>query len=56
MVVDHLVEHGWMDAELLYQSPYVDFSPRGVDGVFSSAQVDELMAIQSEIGQRALAA
>jgi len=56
MIVDHLVEHGWMDAELLYQSPYVDFSPRGVEGVFTSPQVDELVAILNEIGQRALAA
>jgi type I restriction enzyme R subunit len=56
MVVDHLVEHGWMDVELLYQSPYVDFSPRGVDGVFTSPQVDELVAILNEIGERALAA
>ncbi len=56
MIVDHLVEHGWMDAELLYQSPYIDFSPRGVEGVFTSPQVDELVAILNEIGQRALAA
>ena len=34
LIVDHLTEHGSMDARLLYDSPYTDFSPRGVDGVF----------------------
>jgi type I restriction enzyme, R subunit len=56
MIVDHLAEHGWIDAQLLYESPYTDFSPRGVEGVFTSLEVDELVEILNEIGQRALAA
>ena len=36
LIIDHLTEHGSMDARLLYDSPYTDFSPRGVDGVFES--------------------
>jgi type I restriction enzyme M protein len=47
---------GGDDSEALYESPYIDLSPRGIDGVFPSAQVDELMAILAEVGQRALAA
>ena len=40
LIIDHLTEHGSMDARLLYDSPYTDFSPRGVDGVFESKEVD----------------
>jgi len=39
LIVDHLTQHGSMDARLLYDSPYTDFSPRGVDGVFASKEV-----------------
>ncbi|MEI8231969.1 MAG: type I restriction-modification enzyme R subunit C-terminal domain-containing protein, partial [Actinomycetes bacterium] len=34
MIIDHLTEHGCMDAARLYESPYIDRSPQGVDGVF----------------------
>jgi hypothetical protein len=37
-VVNHLTEHGCMEAARLYESPYTDFNPQGVDGVFSSQQ------------------
>jgi type I restriction enzyme R subunit len=56
LIVDHLAEHGWIEVQVLYESPYTDFSPRGVEGVFSSREVDELVAILNEVGQRALAA
>ncbi len=39
-IVNHLTEHGCMDAARLYESPYTDFSPKGVEGVFTSKQVD----------------
>ncbi len=54
-IVNHLTEHGCMDAERLYESPYTDFNPQGVDGVFSSHQVDELISILDEIKHRAIA-
>jgi type I restriction enzyme R subunit len=54
LIIDHLTEHGCMDARLLYQSPYTDFNPRGVDGVFASAEVDELVSILDEVRKRAV--
>ncbi len=54
LVVNHLTEHGSMDARLLYDSPYTDFSPRGVDGVFASKEVDELVSILDNVRKRAL--
>lgn len=44
-IVDHLTEQGYMNPELLYESPYTDLHPQGVEGVFRSAEVDELVAI-----------
>jgi type I restriction enzyme, R subunit len=55
MIVDHLTEHGAMKAELLYESPFTDLTPQGPDGLFSAAQVDELVALLSEIRARAVA-
>jgi type I restriction enzyme R subunit len=53
-IVNHLTEHGCMEAARLYESPYTDFSPRGVDGVFTSPQVDKLISILDEVRTRAL--
>jgi type I restriction enzyme R subunit len=44
-----------MEARLLYESPYTDYSPLGVDGLFTSEQVDELVAILADIRRRAAA-
>ena len=54
-IVNHLTEHGCMDAARLYESPYTDFNPQGVDGVFTSPQVDELISVLDEIRKRAIA-
>lgn len=54
LIIDHLTEHGTMDARLLYESPYTDFSPRGVDGVFESKEVDELVSILKDVRLRAV--
>jgi len=43
-----------MDARLLYDSPYTDFSVRGVDGMFESKEVDELVSILEDVRKRAL--
>ena len=55
LIVDHLTEHGSMEAGLLYDSPYTDFSPRGVEGVFVSKEVDELVSILDNVRNRAVA-
>ena len=43
LIVNHLTEHGVMDAALLYESPFTDLTLQGPDGLFASSLVDELI-------------
>jgi type I restriction enzyme, R subunit len=56
LIVNHLTEHGVMEASLLYESPFTDLTPQGPDGLFSSTQVDELLAVLDGIKATAIAA
>lgn len=56
LIVNHLTEHGVMEAALLYESPFTDLTPRGPDGIFSSTQVDELLKVLDAVRTTALAA
>jgi type I restriction enzyme, R subunit len=53
LIVDHLTQRGWMEPALLYESPFTDFSPRGVEGVFNSTEVTQLLSILTSIRERA---
>jgi type I restriction enzyme R subunit len=55
LIIDHLTEHGVMDAGLLYESPFTDISPRGPDGLFPAAQIDQFVSLLGEVRQRAIA-
>lgn len=55
LVVQELTEHGTMEVGRLYQSPFIDLSPQGPEGVFSSAKVDEMVKVLEEIMHRAAA-
>jgi type I restriction enzyme R subunit len=44
-----------MSAALLYESPFTDVTPHGPDGLFTSAQVDDLVSILDQVRATALA-
>ena len=55
MVIDYLTERGVMDPRVLYESPFTDMDSMGVEGVFESAEVVELIAILDDVKKRAAA-
>lgn len=55
LIIDHLTEHGVMDAGLLYESPFTDITSQGPDGLFPAAQIDQLVSLLGEVRQRAVA-
>ena len=44
-----------MVAGLLYESPFTDLNPQGPEGVFDSAQVEELITVLSQVRARVAA-
>ena len=55
LVVDYLTQAGWMSAAQLYESPFTDYSTKGVGGIFNSEQVTHLVRILDNIRERAIA-
>jgi type I restriction enzyme R subunit len=55
LIVDHLTEHGVMDAASLYESPFTDLTPRGPDAIFSVEQLDELLGVFENVRATATA-
>ena len=54
-IVNELTEQGSMAPERLYEAPFTDFHPAGVEGVLESGEVDRLIAALEGIKRRAIA-
>ena len=44
LVVDYLCRHGQLPIKALYAAPFTDVVPQGPEGLFTEAQVDDLVA------------
>jgi type I restriction enzyme R subunit len=55
-IVEHLTKNGVMDASLLYESPYTDYSPDGLDGMFEDEDAGRIVHILETIRNNAAAA
>lgn len=44
-----------MEAALLYESPFIDANPLGVDGVFDAGEVTQIIEALELVKQRAVA-
>ena len=49
LVIQHFTEHGVMNADLLYKSPFTAITPSGPEKLFEPGQVDELFAALQKI-------
>jgi type I restriction enzyme, R subunit len=56
LIINHLTEHGVMGAALLYESPFTDIAPHGPDDLFTSDEVDRLVAVLDHVRAAAEAA
>lgn len=54
-IIDYLTQNGVMDPGLLYEPPFTDYSPAGLDGVFNDAEADGIVSILNSIRQNAAA-
>jgi type I restriction enzyme R subunit len=55
MVIEHLTDKGVMEPRLLYESPFTDFNPLGVAGVFDAKKTAEVIHILEDVNRRAAA-
>ena len=55
LIIDYLTQNGIMDPGILYESPYTDYSPQGLDGVFKDSDAGKIVDILTRIKQNAAA-
>jgi len=55
MIIDHLTKNGIMEPEMLFNSPYTDFNPNGVSGIFSDGDAGKIVEILKEVRLNAAA-
>ncbi len=52
LIIDHLTARGVMDPRLLYESPFIDFDTKGVEGVFDQPDVTRLVRVLRDFEPR----
>ena len=53
LVINHLAVRGWINEPQLYESPYTDLHPHGIDGLFDDPSTRMMMSILRSVRQNA---
>lgn len=53
LIVNHLTDHGVMDAARLYESPFTDLAPAGPEQIFTNAELDDICAALDDVRSKA---
>jgi type I restriction enzyme, R subunit len=53
-IIDNLTQNGVMDAGLLYEPPFTDYSGTGLDGVFGDSEANDIVSILGAIREKLL--
>jgi type I restriction enzyme R subunit len=56
MIVDHLTQNGVMEPAILFESPYTNYDPSGLSGLFADGDASRIVDILSTIKRNAAAA
>lgn len=54
LIINHLALRGWIDVSLLYDSPFTDVHPHGIDGIFDDSSTLRLISILQSVRQNAV--
>lgn len=49
LIITYLTEHGVMEIGRLYEAPFTDSAPSGPDGLFSGADIDEIVTALEQV-------
>ncbi|MCZ8133529.1 MAG: DEAD/DEAH box helicase family protein [Rhodobacteraceae bacterium] len=55
LLINHLTEKGVVDPARFYESPYTDLNDQGISGVFSDADVQQIISVVNGIRMKAVA-
>lgn len=54
-IIDYLMQNGVMEPGILYEPPFTDFSPSGLDGIFTNDDANRIVSILDMIRRNAAA-
>ena len=52
-IIDYLTQNGVMDAGLLYEQPFINYRPLGLDGIFPETAAADIVQIVAMINKNA---
>jgi type I restriction enzyme R subunit len=56
MIIDHLTQNGVMEPALLFDSPYTNYNPNGLAGLFADGDAERIVRTLQLIKSNAVAA